>query len=167
MRYIIKKLLQEFFVGCESNLNKLLLAIKRVVFLGRYEKLSIEKILVGIKISQFQCLPSFNSQNRCLQQSQRDQEIAKTFFLWLFNSFILPLLRGYFYVTETSCHRNTVFYYRKPIWNVILKHGLQSVMGNMYEPMSKVDVEAKLKDKECLGVYDIRFVPGQNKVRLY
>jgi telomerase reverse transcriptase len=34
----------------------------------------------------------------------------------LFDGLVVPLLRAFFYATESSTHKNRVFYYRKPLW---------------------------------------------------
>jgi hypothetical protein len=58
------------------------------------------------------------SKRPCLQRSNHEVATRLTLqvFRWVFQGFIIPLLRSNFYVTETEFTSQQVQYYRKPIW---------------------------------------------------
>jgi hypothetical protein len=41
---------------------------------------------------------------------------ARCFLHWVFDVLVSQTIRAHFYVTETSSHRNRVFYFRQPLW---------------------------------------------------
>ena len=130
--------------------------------LGRYEKLTIGYIMTGIKTSRFNWLDS--STKKHLQKSSKQYSVIEKLFSWIYNGFIIPILAGYFYITESGSHKTKVFYYRKPVWNTLRKLGLKSLIGNIYKPISTEVVKEKLMSDQCLAVSRIRLIPGQNKV---
>lgn len=133
--------------------------------LGRYEKILLNNIMTGIKLSSFDWLfGKDGSSHKHAQYSLKQHDTVSNVFLWMFNGFVVPLLRSCFYITETGCHKNKLFYYRKQTWRVILHEGLKPVIGHVYQPVSLAFVDEKLKNKDCLGVFDVRLIPGQNKV---
>jgi hypothetical protein len=60
------------------------------------------------------------------------------FVYWLFDSFIIHLIRTNFYVTETSVHKNRVFYFRHDIWREISSPSINELKQNMLEEVPKV-----------------------------
>ena len=48
-------------------------------------------------------------------------ELFNRFYFWIFEQFINPLITSSFYVTEAEGHGSEVHYYRKGVWNKILK----------------------------------------------
>lgn len=41
------------------------------------------------------------------------RKLMHDFLFWIYDGFIIPLLRNNFYITETSPHKSRVFYYRR------------------------------------------------------
>lgn len=141
--------------------------MNRLLALDRYERLSVGNVMSGIKVSHFAWLNYRGlKKQKPLQQSQKHASIVQAFIVWMFNRFIVPLLRGCFYVTESNCHKNKVFYYRKPIWRIIRGLGLQPLLGSLYRPIHEKIAKEKLMNNESEGIHQIRLLPGQKKVRL-
>lgn len=120
--------------------------------------------MIGVKISDFTWihrnprLPVYST------KSHKDRKTVASLWLWLFNHFVIPVLRGFFYITESSAHKQKVFYYRKPVWSCIRDAGDQSLLNSTYHVIPVEDVKGKLRTNKCLGVYDIRLLPGPSKV---
>ena len=71
------------------------------------------------------------------ESGQREStEIFLKFYLWLFENFINPLISSSFYVTEAEGRGTEVHYYRKGVWNRILKKAKQQ-MGDHFMKIVK------------------------------
>jgi len=46
---------------------------------------------------------------------------------WLFEDLSIALLRCYFYSTEKQKEYSRMFYYRKPIWSVIMRYAVHDL----------------------------------------
>lgn len=47
---------------------------------------------------------------------------------WVFEDLIISLMRCYFYCTEKQKEYQRIFYYRKNIWNVVMKLSVEDLM---------------------------------------
>lgn len=69
--------------------------------------------------------------------SKRHQ-LAGEFIFWLFQSYIVPLLRNTFYITDSSSHRNRMFYYRHDLWSAITQPELQKFCRTIFGRVNQV-----------------------------
>ena len=80
-------------------------------------------------------LPSISSTNTNNIKSEKhyheNSEIFLKFYTWLFEMFLNPLINTSFYVTEAEGRGAEVHYYRKGVWNRILKKAKQQ-MGDHF-----------------------------------
>ena len=74
----------------------------------------------------------------CAEEAMVVNMLFKRWMFWLFACFISPILRAYFYCTETAVHQNRVFYYRKNVWSLIVQVATREFKANMLEPLSHV-----------------------------
>ena len=85
-------------------------------------------------------LPSRSSTNTNNIKSENNHhensEIFLKFYTWLFEMFINPLINTSFYVTEAEGRGAEVHYYRKGVWNRILKKAKQQ-MGDHFMKIVK------------------------------
>ena len=51
----------------------------------------------------------------------------------IFDSFLIPLIRGHFHVTESNVHRNQLFYFRHDVWKEMAEPALKSLKLSMLE----------------------------------
>jgi len=72
---------------------------------------------------------------------------------WIFNDFLVPLIRSVFYLTERSDDQKLVVFYRKPVWSYLCKRELREMKqrGMLFE-FKKNNLDAFDKSK-------LRFVP--------
>lgn len=93
------------------------------------------------------------------------QEIFLEFVYWVFDSFLIPLVRSNFYVTESNVHRNRLFYFRHDVWRMLAEPCLSSLKFNLFEEMP-ADRATKLLSQRPLGFSKIRLLPKKSGVRL-
>lgn len=113
------------------NLRKLIK--KKVILLinlRRFETLSINEMIKGISLNDF---PIFHPSKRASKESNIEATgHFQSFISWLFQDFLIPLVRSYFYVTETVTYRNKLFYFRKDVWNHITGPFLRKMQEEMF-----------------------------------
>jgi telomerase reverse transcriptase len=112
--------------------------INLLVRMKRYEKLSVQQVLHRMKSSHCTWLEvccSGSRKHTPLAVSQRRQEIFSNWMCWLMNDFVMPLLKGYFYITESSGHRNHIFYFRKQLWKHVSQLAMKGSLGNKFEEL--------------------------------
>lgn len=47
------------------------------------------------------------------------------FLFWLMDTYVVQLLRSFFYVTETTFQKNRLFFYRKSVWSKLQSIGIR------------------------------------------
>jgi telomerase reverse transcriptase len=92
-------------------------------------------------------------------------EIFLEFVYWVFDSFLIPLVRSNFHVTESNVHRNRLFYFRHDVWRMLAEPSLSSLKFNLFEEMP-TDRATKLLSLRPLGFSKIRLLPKTTGVRL-
>ena len=83
----------------------------------------------------------------------------------LFNEIVVQLLKHNFYITEKHKEANKIFYYRKPIWDLISKMAVQKFSEDNLEKVDKQHID-KLK-KTCSSYPEgkLRILPKNGTFR--
>jgi telomerase reverse transcriptase len=97
--------------------------------------------------------------------SDKRQEMFLELVYWVFDSFLIPLIRSNFYVTESNVHKNKLFYFRHDVWRMLTEPSLLDLKSNMLEEMP-ADSTVKLLAHRKLGFSKIRLLPKGKGVRL-
>jgi telomerase reverse transcriptase len=62
---------------------------------------------------------------------------------YVFDSYLIPLIRSHFYVTESNAHRNQLFYFRHDVWKSLSEPALNALKLEMFEECNVLLVLAK------------------------
>ncbi|KAG0021836.1 hypothetical protein BGZ80_001610 [Entomortierella chlamydospora] len=118
----------------------------RFIHLKKFEAMSLQYVLQGFKMSDCQWLqdsrlhdPDSRVSHTPPSASNKQHEILNEFIYWLFDGFLIPLLKASFYVTDSSFQRNRVFYYRHELWHLIVKPAVSSIQEEMFIQMEPVN----------------------------
>jgi telomerase reverse transcriptase len=93
------------------------------------------------------------------------KEIFQEFVYWIFDSFLIPLIRSNFYVTESSAHRNRMFYFRHDVWRMLTEPSLSTLKLDMFEEMPN-DRTNRLLAARPLGFSKLRLLPKKQGIRM-
>jgi telomerase reverse transcriptase len=52
--------------------------------------------------------------------------------MWIFNDYLVKLLKISFYITESTAHAKRLFYFRHDVWNRLTAPYLNALKANMY-----------------------------------
>lgn len=168
---VVGKLLPRdtFGVGAygKENRHRIMSSVDRFVCMRRFESLTLHEISQGITLG---CVPWLRppgiAETSRLSQSDRTKrlEILLELIYYLFDSILIPLIRSHFYVTESSTHRNQLFYFRHDVWRKISEPSLTVVKMKTFEEIKPSSVR-KLLNSRTLGFSYVRLLPKANGVR--
>jgi len=96
--------------------------------------------------------------------ASKRRELLAEFVYWVFDSFLIPLLRSHFYVTESGVDRNRIFYFRHDVWKRLSEPALNKLKLNMFREM-KGDQALQILGARSLGFVQVRLLPKDVGVR--
>lgn len=86
------------------------------------------------------------------------------FLYYVFDSFLIPLIRTNFYVTESNVNRNQLFYFRQDVWRSLAEPSLSQLKLAMFDEM-KTEKALQALGKRSLPYGQIRLLPKQSGTR--
>lgn len=82
----------------------------------------------------------------------------------MFDSFLIPLIRSNFYVTESNVDRHRLFFFRHDVWRYVAEPAMAILKTNMFEEIKTEDALRILQSRR-LGYSQVRLLPKQAKMR--
>ena len=92
------------------------------------------------------------------------KEILAEFLYYMFDSLLVPLIRSNFYVTESSTHRNQLFYFRHDVWRKLAEPSLRSLKATNFDELEPSTARTILASK-TLGLGQLRLLPKRKGMR--
>lgn len=162
---VTRRIIPAQFLGSKKCWRLLRSSLARFISLRRHEKFSLQHYLFGLKTQSFDWLRGVNGagSDNVLQQSSA-RHTLELWTHWYFTSFVVPLIRAHFYVTESQNHRKDVFYYRKPVWARIKDLAMTDLLGTSLTKVTPKPLPSTLQGRS-LGFSKIRFLPKAKGVR--
>lgn len=164
-RSVIKRLLPRNVLGTASdgahNLRVILQRIDQFIKLRRFETLSLHQVMQGIRVKSIDWLGSPKTgkgPNLSKSDFLKRVELLQEFIYYLLDSVLIPLIRTNFYVTESSTHRNCLFYFRHDIWRKLSEPSLATLRLNMFVQPMPSQVRRVLATR-ALGYSHLRLLP--------
>lgn len=126
----------------------------------KFEGLSLHAVLQRIKLSQFEYLspPDQHPKRRmCQSEIRKRREIVAELLYYIFDSFLIPLIRTNFHVTESNRHKHRLFYFRHDVWRSLAEPSLSQLKMTMFEELKGTALESS--SSNALGISRIRLLP--------
>lgn len=126
----------------------------------------MHEVLQPMKIRCVEWSASPKSENEKLSRTEfaKRRELMAELLYYVFDSFLVPLIRGTFHVTESSSQRNQLFYFRHDVWKAMSEPALASLKDAMFEEYSEAAVK-KMLSTRALGVSHVRLLPKDHGMR--
>jgi telomerase reverse transcriptase len=120
-------------------------------------------IFTARQISEIEWLapPGLGNQKSSLSDTRKRAEIFYEFLYYLFDSFLIPLIRNNFYVTESAVDRYRLFFFRHDIWRYVAEPAMASLKARVLDEVKKEDAP----QLDQLGYSQVRLLPKQNSMR--
>lgn len=186
VKSVCKRIIPREMWGSKHNAETFLTSVDRFVCLGRYEGFSLNVAAHGFRVND--CSWTFrhrtvSADDMASAESFKHEEptsflkrskMVHHFIYFCFDSIVIPLLRSYFYCTESNGNRTSAFYFRRSIWQQITKHSWERLVYNnngseenenaVFESVSFAEAE-KILSKNILPLGHVRLLPKMNNVR--
>ncbi|KAI9664915.1 MAG: hypothetical protein M1821_006363 [Bathelium mastoideum] len=170
-RAAIKKVVPlEFWGNGETaihNLSRVLLHVDKFVRARKHETLTLHEVLEGLKIHDIKWLAPADISPRSklsLTDFRKRKEIFMEFLYYVFDSFLIPLIRSNFYVTESNVNRNKLFYFRHDVWRTLAEPSLSQLKRTMFDEMETKEA-IHILEKRPLPYSQVRWLPKQDGTR--
>ncbi|KEF53771.1 uncharacterized protein A1O9_10172 [Exophiala aquamarina CBS 119918] len=164
-RSVIATLLPQNSLGTGSdgvhNLQTLLRKVDQFIKLRRFETLSLHQVMQGIRqksIDWLRAPKTGRGQNLSKSDFMKRVELLQEYIYYVLDSILIPLIRSNFYVTESSSHRNRLFYFRHDVWRKLSEPSLATLRLNMFAPTIPSQIRRVLATRS-LGYSYLRLLP--------
>ncbi|CAK7222169.1 Telomerase reverse transcriptase [Sporothrix eucalyptigena] len=169
-RAVIHKVVPDDFWGTgEAGANNKASVLKKVdmfVRLQRHENINLHGVLQGLKIAEVKWLapPKLKYDKMSQTDMQKRQEIYAEFLYFLFDGLLIPVIANNFYVTESSTHRNQIFYFRQDVWRSISEPAMAVLKSTRLEELKSKEA-VQLIEARGLGFGKLRLMPKKTTMR--
>lgn len=149
-----------------GNLDAVMGCIDNFIRLRRYETISLHDAMQGIALGDIGWLiPPTSDPGSKMSKSDFDtrKDIFAELLYYIFDSYLMPLIRSHFHVTESGVHRNQLFYFRHDEWKSLSEPALHSLKLDMFEECTG-DLQRAVPQR-ALGVSKVRLLPKEQGMR--
>lgn len=94
----------------------------------------------------------------------KQKELFHEFIFYVFDSLLIPLVKGNFYVTESNTDRSRVFYFRHDVWKRVAEPAMAALKETMFQEVRFVDAKRVLGSR-ALGYSQLRLLPKGSRLR--
>ncbi|NXS64082.1 TERT transcriptase, partial [Brachypteracias leptosomus] len=153
--------------GSNHNKCQFLKNVKAFISMGKFAKLSLQELMWKMRVNDCMWLRLVKGDHfvPAYEHCFREELLAK-FLYWLMDTYVVELLRSFFYVTETMFKKNMLFYYRKFIWGKLQSIGIRNHFARVHlRALSSEDIEAIRQKKYAPMASKLRFIPKTNGLR--
>ena len=109
--------------------------------------------------------PSQHGQHKTSKlEGEKRRQLFAEFIYYIFDSLVIPLIRSNFHVTESSVHRNRLFFFRHDVWRALSEPILTSLRRSIFQEVP-APYARDILDHRPLGYSQIRLLPKENGAR--
>lgn len=80
------------------------------------------------------CPPATGGHAVPAAEHRRREAVLARLLCWLMGTYVVELLRSFFYVTETTFQKNRLFFFRKSVWSQLQSIGVRCVPARTPSP---------------------------------
>ncbi|CAO2592048.1 Telomerase reverse transcriptase [Lemmus lemmus] len=167
LRACIRKLVPSGLWGTRHNKRRFFKNVKQFISMGKYGKLSLQELMWKMKVEDCPWLRSNPGNNHIPAAEHRMRErILAAFLFWLMDTYVVELLRSFFYITETTFQKNRLFFYRKSVWSKLQSIGVRQHLERVrLQELSQEEVRQYQEAWPVTPIYRLRFIPKPSGLR--
>jgi telomerase reverse transcriptase len=96
--------------------------VKKLITMKKFEVMAYNDVMKTIKFTEIPWLNARKYHKRHFGSIVADGKLViRELLTWLFNKFVIEVIRMNFYVTEKHQEHNRLFFYSKPVWYLITR----------------------------------------------
>ncbi|XP_055003451.1 telomerase reverse transcriptase [Sorex araneus] len=167
LRACLRRLVPSRLWGSRHNERRFLRTVKKFVSLDKCARLTAQELMWKMRVRDCAWLHA-RPGVRCVPapEHRRREAILACLLGWLLDTYVVALLRAFFYVTETTFQKNRLFFYRKCVWNELQSIGMrQHLVRAQLRRMSAAEVRQFRAARPALPTSRLRFLPKANGLR--
>ncbi|KFP90409.1 Telomerase reverse transcriptase, partial [Apaloderma vittatum] len=153
--------------GSNHNKCRFLKNVKTFISMGKFAQFSLQVLMWKMRVND--CLWLRLGKGDHLVPANEHcfrEELLAKFLFWLMDTYVVELLRSFFYVTETMFQKNMLFYYRKLLWGKLQNIGIRNHFAQVrLRALSSEEIEAVHQKNYIPVVSKLRFIPKENGLR--
>ncbi|XP_006990067.2 telomerase reverse transcriptase isoform X1 [Peromyscus maniculatus bairdii] len=167
LRACIRKLVPSGLWGTRHNERRFFKNVKQFISLGKYGKLSLQELMWKMRVEDCLWLRSSPGKSRVPAEEHRMRErILAMFLFWLMDTYVVELLRSFFYITETTFQKNQLFFYRKSVWSKLQSIGVRQHLERVQlRELSQEEVRRHQEAWPAMPICRLRFIPKPSGLR--
>ncbi|XP_006893229.1 PREDICTED: telomerase reverse transcriptase isoform X2 [Elephantulus edwardii] len=153
--------------GSSRNKSRFFRNVKTFISLGKYAKLSLQELTWKMKVQDCEWLRRRPGDYTVPASEHRlREEILAKFLFWLMDTYVVGLLRAFFYVTETMHQKNRLLFFRKSVWRKLQSIGIRQHVSKVHlREVSAAEGQLRLQARPSLLTSKLRFVPKLQGLR--
>ncbi|XP_077347971.1 telomerase reverse transcriptase isoform X1 [Lithobates pipiens] len=167
VRECLHRVVPETLWGSIHNKCRFLKNVKLLINSPKSEQMCLSELMWKIKVED--CLWLHHKKSYHFVPASEHllrERILSQFLYWLMDTYVVQLLKAFFYITETMFQKNKLFFYRKCIWRQLQTIGIWKHLTNVkLHSMSPDDIVSMQKKKKNPLVSTLRFIPKSNGLR--
>uniref|UniRef100_A0A8C6W1G5 Telomerase reverse transcriptase n=1 Tax=Nannospalax galili TaxID=1026970 RepID=A0A8C6W1G5_NANGA len=163
----LRRLVPAGLWGSKHNEHRFLRNTKKFISLGKHAKLSLSELMWKMRVQDCAWLRR-SPGDVCIPASEHRlrEGILATFLFWLMDTYVVELLRSFFYVTETTFQKNRLFFYRKSVWNKLQGIGVRQHHERVQlRELSQAEVRQHQEAWPAMPTCRLRFIPKPSGLR--
>ncbi|XP_021243902.1 telomerase reverse transcriptase isoform X2 [Numida meleagris] len=167
VRECLERVIPAELWGSSHNKCRFFKNVKAFISMGKYDKLSLQQLMWKMRVNDcvWLRLAKGNHSVPAYEHCYREEILAK-FLYWLMDSYVIELLKSFFYITETMFQKNMLFYYRKFIWGKLQNIGIRNHFAKVHlRALSSEEMEVIRQKKYFPIASRLRFIPKINGLR--
>ncbi|KAM7124532.1 telomerase reverse transcriptase isoform 2-T2 [Ciconia maguari] len=167
VRECLERVIPAELWGSNHNKCRFLKNVKVFISMGKFAKLSLQELMWKMRVNDCMWLRLVKGDHfvPAYEHCFREELLAK-FLYWLMDTYVVELLRSFFYITETMFQKNMLFYYRKFIWGKLQNIGIRNHFAKVHlRALSSEEIEAVRQKKYVPMASKLRFIPKANGLR--
>ncbi|XP_075777631.1 telomerase reverse transcriptase isoform X2 [Pelodiscus sinensis] len=153
--------------GSSHNKCRFFKNVKTFISLGKFARFSLQELMWKMRVNDCTWLRVTKGDHfvPALEHRYREEILAK-FLYWLMDTYIVQLLRSFFYITETMFQKKMLFFYRKRIWRKLQNIGIRNHFAKVrLRALSAEEIEEIQQKKYVPMASKLRFIPKPNGLR--
>ncbi|XP_056376264.1 telomerase reverse transcriptase isoform X2 [Hyla sarda] len=167
VRECLHIIVPESLWGSSHNKCRFLRNVKMLIKSVKCEKISLSELVHKMRVEDCSWL-RLNKSIHFVPASEHllREKILFKFLFWLMDTYVIQLLKAFYYITETSFQKNRLFFYRKSIWGQLEKNGIRKYKTNLkLRLLSTEEIETLQQQKNIPLLSRLRFIPKTNGLR--
>ncbi|ODO06884.1 hypothetical protein I350_04244 [Cryptococcus amylolentus CBS 6273] len=158
VRRVIKALFSTVILGSQHNQDVILASTRRFVTISQHETVSIHSILQDIRINDFEWLALGEKGKRVNQaEMEKRRMLVVDLLKWIFEGFLIPLLKNTFYITESANTKYETVYFTHDDWSHAAKPHFEGLKEKLL--VSLTQAEKIVAESRKIGVSVVRLIP--------